>query len=94
MLVAVAAPNVVLLDIGLAGVDGVTALCRIRARQPELPIIVCGANVDIARDTLKRVAFDYVAKPVDFDHLALPSHIARNQPDRSGWMDVPGDESA
>lgn len=70
MVVAVAPPDVVLLDIGMPGVDGVTALRRIHARHPELPIIVCSANVDIARDALKSAAFDYVAKPVDFDHLA------------------------
>jgi DNA-binding NtrC family response regulator len=70
MLVAVAAPDVVLLDVGMPGVDGVTALRRIRTRHPELPVIICSANVDIARDTLKRDAFDYVAKPLDFEHLA------------------------
>ena len=70
MVVAVAPPDVVLLDIGMPGVDGVTALRRIRAHDPELPVIVCSANVDIARDSLKRAAFDYVAKPVDFDRLA------------------------
>ena len=70
MLVAVATPDVVLLDIGMPDVDGVTALRRIRARHPRLPVIVCSANVDVARDALKRAAFGYVTKPVDFDHLA------------------------
>ena len=70
MVVAVAPPDVVLLDVGMPGIDGVTAVRRIRARHPKLPIIICSANVDVARDALKRAAFDYVAKPVDFDHLA------------------------
>jgi two-component system response regulator AtoC len=70
MLVAVAPPDVVLLDVAMPEVDGVTALRRIRARHPEIPIIICSANVDAARDTLKSAAFDYVSKPVDFDHLA------------------------
>jgi two-component system, NtrC family, response regulator AtoC len=70
MLVAVAPPDVVLLDVGMPGIDGVTALRRIRARHPELPVIMCTANVDVARDTLERAAFDYVAKPINFDRLA------------------------
>ena len=72
MLLAVAPPDVVLLDIGMPKIDGMTALRRIRASHPTLPVIMLTANVDLAlaRDTLKRGAFDYVAKPFDFEHLA------------------------
>jgi DNA-binding NtrC family response regulator len=72
LLVARASPDVVLLDITMAGVDGMTALRRIRARHPTLPVIMLTANddVDVARDTLKLGAFDYVAKPFNFGHLA------------------------
>jgi DNA-binding NtrC family response regulator len=71
MLLAVAPPDVVLLDIGMPRIDGMTALRRIRDSHPGLPIIMLTANADLelARDTLKRGAFDYVAKPFDFDHL-------------------------
>jgi DNA-binding response OmpR family regulator len=72
LLVARASPDVVLLDIKMAGVDGMTALRRIRSRHPTVPVIMLTANddVDLARDTLKFGAFDYVAKPFDFGHLA------------------------
>jgi DNA-binding response OmpR family regulator len=72
LLMARALPDVVLLDIKMAGVDGMTALRRIRARHPTLPVIMLTANddVDLARDTLKFGAFDYVAKPFNFGHLA------------------------
>ena len=72
LLVARASPDVVLLDIKMAGVDGMTTLRRLRARHPTLPVIMLTANddVELARDTLKVGAFDYVAKPFDFGHLA------------------------
>ena len=72
MILAVTPADVVLLDVAMPGIDGVTALRRIRESHPELPVIMLTANADLAlaRDTLKRGAFDYVAKPFDFDHLA------------------------
>ena len=71
MLVDVSPPDVVLLDIEMPGVDGVTTLRRLRAVHPELPIIMLTGSVDIGvgRETLQRGAFDYVGKPVDFDRL-------------------------
>ena len=65
-------PDVVLLDVTMPIVDGVTVLRRLRVTHPDVPIIMMTANVDLAlaRDTLKLGAFDYVAKPFDFDHLA------------------------
>ena len=72
MLLAVAPPDVVLLDIGMPGIDGVTVLRHIRASYPKMPVIMLTANADLglARATLKGGAFDYVAKPFDYDHLA------------------------
>jgi DNA-binding NtrC family response regulator len=71
MLLAVAPPDVVLLDIGMPRIDGMTALRRIRDSHRQLPVIMLTTNADLAlaRDTLRRGAFDYVAKPFDFDHL-------------------------
>lgn len=72
MILAVTPPDVVLLDIGMPRVDGLTALRHIRARYPEVAVIMVTGNADLvlARDTLKHGAFDYVAKPFDFGHLA------------------------
>ena len=71
MLLEAAPPDVVLLDVVMPGVDGMTALRRIRQVHPELPVIMLTGSIDIelARNTLKRSAFDYVAKPFDMDHL-------------------------
>lgn len=65
------AVDVVLLDVGMPGVDSMSALRRIREVHPALPVVMLTGNVDAAvgRATLQHGAFDYVTKPVDFDHL-------------------------
>jgi len=82
MLLAVSSPDVVLLDIGMPGLDGLAALRRIRAIHPELPVILSGnADVHVARGALIRGAFDYVAKPFDCNHLA---HVIASALSRRG----------
>jgi DNA-binding response OmpR family regulator len=64
-------PSVVLLDVRMPGIDGVEALRRIRVAAPSVSVIMVTANedVELARETLKLGAFDYVAKPFDFNYL-------------------------
>jgi two-component system response regulator (stage 0 sporulation protein F) len=64
-------PLVVLLDVRMPGMDGVEVLRRIRAVNTTVSVIMVTANedVDLARETLKLGAFDYVAKPFDFGYL-------------------------
>jgi DNA-binding response OmpR family regulator len=64
-------PDAVLLDIRMSGVDGVAVLKRLHEADPDVPVIMVTANEDesLARDTLAIGAFDYVAKPFDFEHL-------------------------
>ncbi len=64
-------PDIVLLDIRMTGVDGVTVLKRLHESAPNVPVIMVTANEDeaLARNTLAIGAFDYVAKPFDFAHL-------------------------
>lgn len=68
----VSPPDVLLLDIALPLVDGMTVLRRVRALYPDLRVVMVTANADenVARDALRRGAFDYVVKPFDFDYLA------------------------
>jgi two-component system, chemotaxis family, protein-glutamate methylesterase/glutaminase len=60
-------PDLVLLDIEMPGMDGLTTLERIRATDRRIPIIMCstltrhGASVTI--EALARGASDYVTKP-------------------------------
>lgn len=73
MLLAVAPADVVLLDITMPKVDGVTALRRIRVDHPKLPVVMLTANPDedMARRSLRQGAFDYVTKPIGFAHLTM-----------------------
>jgi two-component system, response regulator, stage 0 sporulation protein F len=73
--------DLVLLDVRMPGLDGVQVLRRIRELDDSVPVIMVTANEDIglAKETLKLGAFDYVAKPFDFDYLdrAVAAGLAR-----------------
>src|SRR5438105_128245 len=73
--------DLVLLDVRMPGLDGVQVLRRIRELDERVPVIMVTANEDVglARETLKLGAFDYVAKPFDFDYLdrAVAAGLAR-----------------
>ena len=64
-------PGMILLDILMPGLSGLSALEQIRTTNPEVGIImVTGIGDDaIARKTLAQGAFDYIAKPIDLDYL-------------------------
>jgi DNA-binding response OmpR family regulator len=71
ILVQEVALDVIVLDIGMPEMDGVTALQRLKALKPNVPIIMLTANTDeqVGRTTLRWGAFDYIAKPFDSAHL-------------------------
>jgi DNA-binding NtrC family response regulator len=74
--------DLVLLDVRMPGLDGVQVLRRIRELDEHVPVIMVTANEDVAlaKETLKLGAFDYVAKPFDFDYLdrAVAAGMARS----------------
>ena len=65
------AADLVLLDLMLPGLDGLTAAREIRRRKPNLPVILLTARAD--RETIlegfEAGADDYVTKPFDMDVL-------------------------
>lgn len=69
--IAQASPDVVLLDISMAGLAGIEALSAIRALAPRAAVIMVSAvaDIEIARRALARGAFDYAVKPVDLAYL-------------------------
>jgi DNA-binding response OmpR family regulator len=64
-------PDLILLDISLPDASGTSTLDRLRQLRSDVPIIMLTANADeqLARETLRRGAFDYVMKPVNLDEL-------------------------
>jgi CheY-like chemotaxis protein len=62
---------VILSDINMPGMDGLTLLQEIRARWPELPVMMVTAYGDEERRrrASERGAAEFITKPVDFDFL-------------------------
>ena len=87
--------DLVLLDVRMPGLDGVQVLRRIRELTESVPVIMVTANEDVglAKETLKLGAFDYVAKPFDFDYLdrAVAAALARVA-EKAAAGPVPGDD--
>ncbi|MDO6562754.1 nitrogen regulation protein NR(I) [Amphritea sp. 1_MG-2023] len=66
------APDVVVSDIRMPGIDGLDLLERVNAEHPELPIIIMTAHSDLdsAVASYKGGAFEYLPKPFDIDEAA------------------------
>jgi DNA-binding NtrC family response regulator len=65
--------DVALLDIVMPGMDGMQVLEEIRARWPQLPVVMLTATktVKTAVEAMKLGAFDYVTKPFDVEELRV-----------------------
>ncbi len=64
---------VILSDINMPGMDGLSLLREIKKRRPELPVMMLTAygDDDRRRRAAEDGAADFVTKPVDFDFLRL-----------------------
>ncbi|MDO8425892.1 MAG: sigma-54 dependent transcriptional regulator [Deltaproteobacteria bacterium] len=67
------APEIMLLDIWLPGIDGIDALKEIKGRYPNLPVIMISghANIETAVKTTKLGAYDFIEKPLSLDKVIL-----------------------
>lgn len=65
------AVDVVLTDIRMPGIEGIELLARLKAMQPELPVIMLTAfgTIDSAVEAMRLGAFDYLTKPFSRDQL-------------------------
>ena len=65
--------DVVLTDINMPVMDGLTLLANLNERYPLLKSVIVSAYGDMAniRAALNRGAFDFVTKPIDFQDLAV-----------------------
>lgn len=67
-------PDVILTDIRMPGIDGLTFLSKVKNSHPELPVIIMTAHSDLesAVSSYQTGAFEYLPKPFDIDEaLAL-----------------------
>ncbi|MBE8365761.1 response regulator, partial [Leptospira borgpetersenii serovar Balcanica] len=86
-------PDVLLSDIRMPGMDGLTLLKQIKQRHPMLPVIIMTAHSDLdaAVSAYQQGAFDYLPKPFDIDEaVALVeraiSHYQEQQQPRSAQV--------
>ena len=63
--------DLVLLDLGLPGVDGLSVLRSLRSRKERIPVLIATARDSVQQriDGLDAGADDYVLKPYDLDEL-------------------------
>ena len=64
-------PDVIVLDVRLPGMDGLTAIDQFRERVGQVPIIVITAYGDLttAVEAVRNGAFEYIVKPFDLDKV-------------------------
>jgi len=64
-------PIVILSDINMPGMDGLALLREVKARRPDLPVIMVTAYGDEERRrrAAEIGAADFLTKPIDFDFL-------------------------
>jgi DNA-binding NtrC family response regulator len=67
--VAHRAPDLVVLDVRLPGMDGLSAMRQFSERAGPIPIVIITAfgNLDVAVSAMRNGAFDYLAKPFDLE---------------------------
>lgn len=65
--------DVALLDLTLPGIDGIETLRSLLDRDPDMSVILITAygSVKTAVDAMRKGAFDYLQKPVDYETLVL-----------------------
>ncbi len=68
-------PRLIFLDIWLQGsrLDGLALLDEIKARYPDLPVVMISGhgNIEIAVAAIKQGAYDFIEKPFNIDQLMV-----------------------
>lgn len=78
---AAASIDLILLDVKMAGMDGLEVLQRVREKRAELPVIMISGHgtIETAVEATKLGAFDFLPKPLDRDKLLVTVRNALHQ---------------
>lgn len=73
--------DVVLLDLRMPGMDGMSVLKTIKQRWPETEVVIITGypNIDTAKEAVRLGAYDYLAKPVGPDEVINVANGALTQ---------------
>ncbi len=74
-------PHVVLLDVKMAGLDGLETLSRLRDLEPPATVVMISGHgtISTAVQATQRGAFDFIEKPLDTDRLLVTLRNALQQ---------------
>lgn len=77
--------DVILCDVKMPGIDGVELLERVQALKPEIPMVMISGhgNVEMAIESTKKGAYDFITKPPDLNRLLI---TLRNAIDRNNLV--------
>jgi two-component system nitrogen regulation response regulator NtrX len=66
-------PDMVLLDIWMPGLDGLTALERLKADHPLLPVVMMSGagSIETAVRAIRLGAYDYIEKPLSYEKVLV-----------------------
>jgi DNA-binding NtrC family response regulator len=66
-------PDIILLDLQMPGMDGITVLKHLNQKFPEIPVIILTAygTIEQAVEAMKYGAYDFLPKPSTTDHILL-----------------------
>ncbi len=91
-------PEVALVDIKMPGVGGIEVLERMRKASPDTEVILITGHggVETAIQALRKGAFDYITKPIDYDELTIgiQKALAKREMERKLAEHVKGLEAA
>lgn len=79
--IEVSSPDLILLDVKMAGMDGLEVLQKVRKKNIDLPVIMISGHgtLETAVEATKLGAFDFLPKPLDRDKLLVTIRNALNQ---------------
>jgi DNA-binding NtrC family response regulator len=73
--------DVVIMDVSMPGLDGIDCMAEVKKVQPDLEVIILTghASINAGLIGMKKGAFDYCLKPIDFDELLEKIILARKK---------------